>query len=169
MSHKVFYRYCTTVILLSEHCKRQIRASSTAQVPPATHASELSSEPILNHPQISSNGPKEARRSSVCPITSNVSVLVCPSLPARLKRPLEPGVTSLAVPPFVTNTWRAIVCISFTFFAVLGHISPSVFRHPMLNLIWSLAIARALSCRRYLQAERSARVPSLIMQVVKGV
>ena len=67
------------------------------------------------------------------------------------------------------RTCRAMVCISCTFFAVLGHSSPNALRHPIVMRTWSLAMASSVPLNKKLHAESSAKVPSLTMQVVNGV
>ena len=62
-----------------------------------------------------------------------------------------------------------MACISRTFLAVRGQTSPNALRQPIVMRIWSLAVDKSLPLNKKLQADRSASVPSLTMQVVKGV
>ena len=61
-----------------------------------------------------------------------------------------------------------MVWISLTFLAALGHISASELRQPIVVLIWFLAIVKSIPLNRHLQAESSASVPWVIMQVTNG-
>lgn len=81
----------------------------------------------------------------------------------------EPDASFAATCDSIPRTCFAMVWICATLRDVLGHRSPKFFRHPMVRRIWSRAMESSLPRSRNLQAERRARVPSLTMQVQKGV